>query len=220
MEGVEKIRHGSNGYAQEELQDFELSFRAYARGAAKAEYERTGDISWVKEWFTNYQKSAELAENIARRHSNGVNAANRNIIKHAAHAYGFAAEAAKVIYEKFMKEILINETQHEESEVPEQIIWAEQWYDCSIKSADLAAKLGGEGRNLAKYCYRDGAKAATILLEFFREPEYARRVIDNTRKHLEFGGPQGDRGRTIRGILQESQRMYMFIKTYGRPVQA
>ena len=217
MEGIEKIRHDSNGHSPVELEDFEFSFRAYAGGAAKAEYKLTNDISWAEEWFKNYKKSAELAENIAGRNADSVNSANGNLVKRAAHAYGFAAEAAKVLHEKFKIENLMGKIKYGEDEVPAEIVWAVQWYEYSIKSANLAVKLGGESRNLANYGYRDGARAARVLLKFYREPEYAQAVIDCNRKHLQFGGPHRDRDRTIRRILQESQRMDMFIKTYGKP---
>ncbi len=140
---VEKLYHfnleGADSVKFNKLDDgidgsfslLESHFCEHAGRAAKLRFKRTGDLAWAERWYQAEKSGAELSVD-----------ANP---KHAAYAFGFAAEAARVLFKK-----------------THQFHWAERWYQAEKSGAELSVDANPKH---AAYAFGFAAEAAKILYE-------------------------------------------------------
>lgn len=153
MEGIDKIRNGHPHINPDKLPGFKSSFCMYAGDAAMAIFEKTGSISWLQMAYHNYWKSAD-----------SVKESNE---KHAAHAYSFAAKAARIILE------------HIGESKSEKLLWAERSYNANMES--IKHTLISEPIHAA-HCFAFAGNAARIKFEITKDPQDAQNWYDAYEK--------------------------------------
>jgi hypothetical protein len=210
IEGIERMRTHPEEVAEEQKPYEEVSFRAYAGAAAKELFlaENAVNADWGIESHAQHKKSAEAAEEISKKNSDG----QMKMLKHAAHSYGFAGEVARLVHEFYKRTFLtVGQKEFTADGTIMHVEWAHHWNNDYFKCAELASSSSDMAR-LEASAQRNIMRASRVLLDHSQSPVYAQYIIDANNRYLELGGPQRDRDNTIRAILLENKRMEVFIR--------
>ncbi len=118
-------------------------------------------VYWAKQWYEADMLSAIISEGFD--------------LKHSAHSYSNAADAAKAVYE------VLDRT--EGIPLEEQVDWAKKWYSSNISSATLIA---GFNQKHAAHSYCWAAEAASHVFSKTKDPTWAIEAIEDYGRFLKY----------------------------------
>lgn len=124
-------------------------------------------VYWAKKWYDSYMLSAIISKGFD--------------LKHSAHSYSNAADAAKAVYEILDK--------IEDIPPEEKVNWAEKWYSLNISSATL---IIDSNQKHAAHSYYWAAEAAATIFSKTKDTSWAIAAIENYERFLSYYESQPD----------------------------
>jgi len=171
-EGIEKLEQERGNVditeISPDLAKMEAHLHAYKADAAGLLFKETADLFWAKKWYKGYKRSAELCQIID--------------VDHAAHAFGFAAEAAKYIFQRIMYigDVKNEQEAEENGKEYDQKDHAKKWIEkCFNDYFKCAQTLSITNPKLASVYYRNAAEIALEAVILLKNKEWITKATDS-----------------------------------------